>query len=142
MHVAQGDDAAGLPAGALVLTLDGEAPIETLAPGSRIITFDSGMARLKEVSMTELTHAPVCIRAGSLGHFRPEADVLLGAGTLVHLRDWRAEAIFGNPGAAIPAARLVEGTFITREAEQAMQLYQLRFDRPHIIYAAGLQITT
>ncbi|MGZ9809578.1 Hint domain-containing protein [Pseudoroseicyclus sp. H15] len=132
--------AVGFPAGALVLTLDGEERIEQLMPGSRIITLDSGMARLNGLKVTKALHRPVCIRAAALGHFRPEADVTFGAGTQVHLRDWRAEAIYGTSSATVAAELLVEDAFITREPPQNMTLYSLSFDHPHIVYIAGLEI--
>lgn len=130
----------GLAAGTLVLTLDGEMPVEHLTPGDRVITRDTGMAVLRGLDCSQCRAEPVRVKAGSLGHARPEGDVILGAGTRIHLRDWRAGAIFGAPRATVPAERLIDGEFIAREPKQEMRLYALTFDHEHIIYAGGLEI--
>ncbi|WP_373353254.1 Hint domain-containing protein [Pseudoroseicyclus sp. CXY001] len=128
-----GDHAEGLPAGALVLTLEGERPIETLMPGERIIAYNSGTARLKELELLPGPHAPVCIRAGALGEFRPASDAVVGAGTRVQLH---GESKFRPP--PLPAFRLIDGGMITRGALAPLALYRPRFHHQEVIYAGGL----
>ena len=41
----------GVCAGTTIMTLDGETPVEHLAPGSRVITRDTGMAVLRAVTV-------------------------------------------------------------------------------------------
>ena len=133
---------AGLAAGTLVLTLDGELPVEHLCPGDRVITRDSGIAVLRAVEVEEACVATIRVKAGSLGHTRPDRDLRMGPGTLVHVRDWRAAALYGHASAMVPVARLADGEFVADEAPERQRLFRLCFDRPHVIYADGLEIGT
>jgi len=130
----------GLCAGTSVMTLDGEIPVEHLNPGDRIITRDSGMAVLRALHMTETDMHPIRILAGSLGHTRPDRDMLVSPDTTVHIRDWRAQALFGTSSAMVPASRLLDGEFVAEQPKQTMRIFTLVFDRAHIIYADGLEI--
>ncbi|SMY09052.1 Hint domain-containing protein [Flavimaricola marinus] len=133
---------AGLTAGTIVLTLDGELPVEHLSPGDRVITRDTGVAVLREIKVETATVAPVRIKAGSLGHTRPDTDVIVAPGARVHIRDWRAEALYGQPQANVPAHRLIDREFISELPAAQMTVYSLVFDHSHIIYADGLEIFT
>ena len=89
------------------------------------------------------SHTPlVRIRAGSLGHTRPERDVLLPAAQPILVRDWRARAIFGRDQALVAAARLVDGAFVTHAGEATLDLYVLDFAAPHILYLDGLEVAS
>jgi hypothetical protein len=131
---------AGLPIGTTVMTLDGEMPVEHLMPGDRVISRTSGMAVLREVKVTEVRTPMVRILAGSLGHTRPDRDMMVGPETLVHIRDWRAQALYGAASAMVPAARLVDGEFVAETEMVSVRLYTLTFDRPQVIYADGLEV--
>ena len=130
----------GLIAGTRLWTLDGEMPVQYLSPGDRIITRDTGMALLRQVVLREVRCATVRIRAGSLGHTRPDTDLVLPASQPVLVRDWRAEALFGAKEVLVPAARLGDGQFITRGGHEKLRLIELHFDAPHILYADGIEI--
>lgn len=130
----------GIVTGTIVLALSGECAVEDLVPGDRIITRDSGVAVLRDIEIVEETVIPVRIKAGSLGHRRPQEDVIVPQTTHVHIRDWRAQALFGHPSITVPAERLVDGEFIAEEAPRRMRLCRLVFDRPHVIYAGGIEV--
>lgn len=130
----------GLLPGTRLLTLDGELPVEFLSPGDRIITRDSGMAVLRDVRVMDADCETVTVRAGSLGHTRPDADMVLPATQRVLVRDWRAEALFGMKAALVPVKRLVDGDFVSVGPKRRMRLIQLVFDAPHILYADGLEV--
>lgn len=136
-------DSTGLPSDSYILTLDGERQVSELNVGDRVITRDSGVARVTSVRSRKVSARAVRILAGSLGHTRPERDVLLPAGQPVLIRDWRAAAVFSSVGAAmVDAERLVDGEFITEAGEQEMTLYELSFERPHILYVDGLELAS
>lgn len=136
-------ESAGLPSDSYILTLDGERLVSELTVGDRVITRDSGVARVTSVRSRKLRARAVRILAGSLGHTRPERDVLLPAGQPVLIRDWRATAVFSSVGAAmVDAGRLVDGEFITEAGEREMTLYELSFERPHILYVDGLELAS
>ncbi|MCC7322160.1 MAG: Hint domain-containing protein [Rubellimicrobium sp.] len=123
-----------------ILTLDGELPVEHLMPGDRIITRGTGIARLVRVERFETVAALVRIAAGSLGHTRPGRDTVVGPGTGVLIRDWRARALWGQAEAVVPAARLVDDRFVRREDEAPVTLCLPVFEGGHVIYADGLEI--
>ena len=130
----------GLPGGTIILTMDGEMPVEFLEPGDRIITRDSGVARLVALDRLRLQTRRILITAGSLGDTRPESDLVLPAAQPVLLRDWRAQALCGRAQALAPAGALVDGEFVLDLGPGRMDLHRLRFDAPHVIYAGGLEL--
>ncbi|KAA9009508.1 hypothetical protein F3S47_08380 [Histidinibacterium aquaticum] len=131
---------AGLTPGTEILTLDGPMPVEHLLPGDRIITRDLGLCTLAGIHRQEAEVSPVRVAAGSIGYTRPDAPQVVGPGTVVHLRDWRAEAIFGRPTAQVPILKLADGEFVAPLPRRRMALLTLEFDAPHIVYAGGLQV--
>ena len=133
---------AGLCAGTTVLTLDGELPVEHLSVGDRIISRTSGTAILRDIIATEVMMTPIRIKAGSLGHTRPDRDMIVAPEAQLHIRDWRAEALFGTPTAMIAARRLIDGEFVAEETTRVMTLFTLVFDRAQVIYADGMEIGT
>jgi hypothetical protein len=132
--------AEGLLAGAVVLTLRGEVAVAALVPGDRVITRDAGAVTLRGAEARTTRAAPVRVRAGSLGHKRPEADALLAPGTRLLLRDWRARTLYGQAQALVPAQRLVDGEFVTEELPRALVLHRIDLGGPHVIYADGLEV--
>lgn len=130
----------GLSAGTQISTLDGFLPVEFLQPGDRIVT-RAGSRRLVAVSVMQRKIATVVrIRASTLGHDRPEQDLLLAPGQPVMIRDWRARVLYGADVAAIPASRLADGEFVVTEVLRDVRLYTLRFAEDEVIYAEGLEI--
>lgn len=132
----------GLLAGSSVMTMKGEVQVQDLQPGDKVITRDAGMVELVEITSQEVNVAPIKILAGSLGHTRPDKDLMVTPQTRIHIRDWRAKAIFGTDQATVPAHRLIDGEFVSKAPAQDMITYELKFDMPHIIYADGLEIET
>lgn len=136
--------AAGFAAATRILTLDGMISVDCLRPGDRIVTRDLGMVRLVAVS-SEVHNGvrPVILSASAVGHARPEVDLALGADQPLLLRDWRARALFGHDRALVPVRRLIDGTFIRLGPVQPrLRLFSLLFDRPHVIYAEGVECGT
>ncbi|SEQ65080.1 Hint domain-containing protein [Thalassovita taeanensis] len=132
----------GLLAGTLILTQDGEFPVEALSAGDKIITRGAGFVALRNIHHHVLTCETVRIRAGTLGHTRPEGDVDLPVGQMILIRDWRAKAMFGQEQALVAAARLVDGAFLTLQPEARHSVFTLVFDTPQVIYASGLELAS
>jgi len=129
----------GFAMGARVATMDGLLPVEFVNLGDRVIT-RAGARVVTGISTLPLVRNLVRIAPGALGHDRPGEALLLGAGTEVLLRDWRAQVMFGTAQALVPVARLVDGQFITRETAQKVRLFALHFNAPEVIYADGVEI--
>jgi hypothetical protein len=130
----------GICAGTTIMTLDGEMPIEHLSVGDRVITRDSGMSVVKDITVNQAQVQPIRIKAGSLGHTRPDRDMMVTPGANLHIRDWRAEALFGTTSASVSAERLVDGEFLSTAESREMTVYNIAFDREHIIYADGIEM--
>jgi hypothetical protein len=131
---------AGMLAGTHVRTLDGVLPVDFLTPGDRIVT-RAGMRRLTSVLVLARKKVDlVRIRASTMGHDRPDQDLLLSPDQPVIIRDWRAQALFGTSVAAVPAARLADGEFVCLESHLNVRLFTLRFDDDEVIYAEGLEL--
>lgn len=133
---------AGFGADSILLTLAGEMPVSEISIGDRVITRDSGVAIVRSVTSRQVAVQAVRILAGSLGHTRPDCDVILPSGQPILVRDWRAQAMFNARQAMVPASRLIDGEFITDAGTQEMSLYHLHFDAPHILYVDGLELAS
>jgi hypothetical protein len=127
-------------AGTPILTLDGSLPVEFLQPGDRIVT-RAGMRRLSQVEVRVVRNARVVrIAHETLGKDTPSDDILVAAGQMVLVRDWRAQALAGVPAALFPAARLADGEYIRNQTLPEARLFTLVFEDEAIIYAAGLEL--
>jgi len=133
---------AGIAMGTIVLTLDGEIPVEHLNAGDRVITRDTGIATLRAVHMREVTFTPYKISADRLGEGRPVADTFVGAGQHILVRGLLANALFDTDSAMVPVSRLADGEYIAKCEEQVMRIYELEFDTAHVVYANGLEIAS
>ncbi len=133
---------AGFAPGTLILTLDGEIPVEFLTPGDRVIT-RRGVRSLKAIMRHGLPEgtARIKIAADALGG-KPEKDITLMPGQRMIIRDWRARALWGTDIAAPQAARLVDGEYITSEAGGSQIMLSLYFGVPEVIYANGLELAS
>lgn len=131
----------GLVAGSILLTADGEIPVEYLSPGDRIITRNAGLVPLRAVESIRVTEEAVKIAAGSLGDTKPTHHVMLPAAQMVLIRDWRAQALRGASQAVMPAGCLIDDEFITSLGMREMTLVRLGFDAPYVIYADGLELS-
>jgi hypothetical protein len=132
--------AIGILAGTMVRTLDGLLPVEFLTPGDRIVT-RAGARPLTAVSVAFRKVVDlVRIRASTMGHDRPDQDILVSPGQPVIIRDWRAQALYGARVAAIPALRLADGEFVVAETHRDVRLFTLQFDESEVIYAEGLEL--
>jgi len=67
--------------------------------------------------------------------------VIIPAAQQILIRDWRAQSMFGKPQAIVQAGQLVDGEFILDLGTRDLHIVQLTFERPHVIYADGLEIS-
>ncbi|WP_299041033.1 Hint domain-containing protein [uncultured Tateyamaria sp.] len=131
----------GLVSGTLLLTADGEIPVEYLSPGDKIITRNAGLVRLTAIQSYRTTDEAVKIAAGSLGDTKPSHHIIIPAAQLVLVRDWRARALRGAAQAVMPAGCLIDDEFITSLGPREMTLVRLGFEAPHVVYADGLELS-
>lgn len=136
------ENTAGIAKGTIVLTLDGEIPVEHLNAGDRVITRDTGIATLRAVHMREVTFTPYKISADRLGEGRPVADTLVAADQHILVRGLLAKALYDTETAMVPVSRLADGEYIAKCSEQTLRIYELEFDTAHVVYANGLEIAS
>lgn len=132
----------GFLQGTTILTLDGEMPIEYVNIGDKVITRDSGIARVEHIQHFTRDVHTIALAAGSLGHTRPERDAVLAGDQMCLIRDWRAQAMFNADRALVAARTLVDGEFIRDLGVQQHTIIQIFCDAPHILYADGLELST
>tara|TARA_R110002094_G_scaffold6743_9_gene15882 strand:+ start:142 stop:663 length:522 start_codon:yes stop_codon:yes gene_type:complete len=132
----------GLLQGAMLLTQDGEIPVEFLSVGDKLITRDSGISKVTHIGRSTRAVHTIAFAAGSLGDKRPERDAVLAGDQMVLIRDWRARAMFNSERALVAARTLVDKEFITDLGMQETTLFQVFCDGPHILYADGLELGT
>lgn len=125
-----------------ILTVKGDIAIQDLKPGDRIITRAGGLCYLRAIKARKAKVHPILIKAGSLGHSRPDMDVVLTPDTQIHIRDWRAQALYGTETANVAAERLIDGEFVSQQPWRLVDLYDLTFDEEQIVYANGVEIVT
>ena len=131
----------GMAMGTLVMTLDGDLPVEYLTPGDRVLT-RSGVRRLRSIEMTHIQNARVVrISESTLGVDVPMAALVVTADQPILIRDWRAKALYGVAEAMIPARRLVDGEYIRAEVVADLRLFTLHFEAAVVIYAGGLELS-
>ncbi|RMA42166.1 Hint domain-containing protein [Rhodophyticola porphyridii] len=133
-------DDASLPVGTTLLTLDGALPVEHLVPGDRVITRD-GAYRLRAALRHTVPQGLRMVRVSrnALGG-KPDTDITLPARQRVLIRDWRARAIYNTPQACVPVERLIDGEYVRWTVDTPAYVISLHFDRPVILYAAGLEL--
>jgi len=130
----------GLVLGTRVMTMDGELPVEYLAPGDRILT-RSGTRELASIDVRiEQDVEMVRIGAGTLGHDRPASETLLPLHQMILIRDWRAQSLYGAPQALVAAGRLADGVENRIETVAEVRLFTLTFAQDAVIYAGGLEV--
>ena len=130
----------GCAAGTSILTLDGALPVEFLCAGDRIIT-RNGARRLVQMTANVCVNAAlVRVSPDSLGVGKPADDIVIAPDQPILIRDWRAKALYAAAQAMVPAARLIDGSYIRAETVTEARLYSLHFDEPAVIYAGGLEL--
>lgn len=131
----------GLVAGSIVLSANGEVPVETLAPGDGVITRNAGMVPVRTVECAHITEEAVGVKADALGPGRPAQNVILPASQPVLVRDWRAKLLHGAAQAVMPVGCLIDEEFITALGRRPISLVRLGFDAPYVIYVDGLELS-
>ncbi|MFY0691109.1 MAG: Hint domain-containing protein [Paracoccaceae bacterium] len=129
----------GMTAGTMVETEFGWRPVETLAAGIKLFTYDGGLRPLARV---ERSFARAAAGAGlvriSGGVIEGVADAKLLPNQLVLIDSAAAEAALGRPSVLIPAAAFDGVPGVGRRASDAvLDLTTLAFEDEEVIFADG-----
>ena len=127
-------------AGTLILTPDGEVPVETLEPGDLVITRDDGPQPLRWIGSREVEakgdYAPIHIAAGALGAHR---DLFLSPLHRVLIRDSLAELLFGEGEVLVAARDLINDNSIRAVSGGMVSYVHILFDRHQVVFSEGLE---
>lgn len=129
--------------GTLVLTLDGALPVEHLYPGDKVIT-RHGARPLAGIDPLPLpAGTPIVEVAKNALGGRPDRDLWLPATQRILIRDWRAQALYGQKQACVPIGQLADGDYVRHAAlTDAVTCFALRFGRAEVFYADGLELAS
>lgn len=126
--------------GTMILTIDGEKPVESLVPGDMILTRDNGFQPIRWIGSTLRIatgrDAPIRFEANALGthdavEFSPNHRVLVTSAS--------ASLLFGESEVLVKAKDLVnDKTIRPRNDSRPVSYYHLLFDRHEIIRGNGL----
>ena len=137
-------DTAGLLSGTRVATPSGWRPVEAIAVGDEVMTFDAGFQPVTALARAllwtpieacpEELH-PITVPAGLLGNRTP---LRLLPDTGVMLESDLAEELTGDPFAVIPAHALLACPSVSRTCPEGYaEVISLGFAGEHLVYAEG-----
>jgi Hint domain len=133
--------------GTLITTDEGDLPVETLAPGARVLTQGSGYQELvaalrRSVGASELARNPklypIRISAGALGAGLPERDLMVSRQHRMVARSGIVKRVCGAMAVLVAAIRLTElpGVHIDDRVAQ-VEYFHLIFKQHEVVYAEG-----
>ena len=125
--------------GTMILTPDGEVPVESLLPGDLVMTHDNGPQPLcwigqRSVPATD-KFAPIRIEENTFGKHR---TLLVSPQHRVLIRDYLAELLFGESEVLISAKDLVNHKSVCIQEGGDVTYVHLLFDQHQIIFSEGL----
>ncbi|MEY4698323.1 MAG: hypothetical protein RIT14_2751, partial [Pseudomonadota bacterium] len=124
--------------GTLILTAEGDRPIETLQPGDLVLTLDHGYQPLRWIGSVRVAAqgalAPIVFDPGAIGNRRalrvsPQHRMLLSG--------WQADLLFDTPEVLAAAKMLVNDRTIRREEGGEVDYFHMLFDAHEIVTAEG-----
>lgn len=134
--------AAGLAAGTLIATATGWRPVEAVARGDLILTFDRGLQPVRGITRGmhwdggfDCPEAlwPLTVPAGALGNRDP---MLLLPEQYVMVESDAADILYGDPFTLLSAADLAGFRGIERTPPRPrMEVVQLHFDEDEVVFA-------
>lgn len=137
----RGNRPQGVAAGTHIRTDQGEVPVEQLGAGDLVLTCEAGLKPLRAIGVTIARDIEVVrLAPGALGRPPGARELVLPAQQQIVLRDWRARDLFGREAQPTPAGALVGETHVRRETLRELQLFQLHFDGPQVIWANGVEL--
>lgn len=135
---------AGMVSGTKVATRNGWRPVERLAPGDLVLTFDNGLQPLVHVGRyslmaNPLVHSvedwPLFVPEGALGNLAP---LILTPGQVILIESDLADRMFADPFVAVPALCLDGIAGIERvRPDDRIAVTSLHFEEDQAVFGAG-----
>jgi T5SS/PEP-CTERM-associated repeat protein len=122
--------------GTLILTTDGEVPVEKLAVGDKVVTVSGEECPIKWIGHRLLDTRrhpdptsvwPICVSAGAFGENKPSRDLWLSPGHNI-----------AAEGVLMPIKVLQNGKTIVQQQRATVEYWHIELDQHDIILAEGL----
>ncbi len=141
-----------LARGTMIMTPSGERPIESLRPGDRVTTRDSGAKPISRILRGRLTEgeilqdpplAPIRIAAGAMGENLPKAALTVAPQHRFLVEDWRAQVFFDEPEILMTAKALRNGETIGPALIKGdLEMFHIVTQSHEIVFASGMPTET
>lgn len=122
----------------LILTPDGEVPVEELEVGQLVTTLDHGARPICWIgSCTRFAtaqFAPISFQAGAVGNAR---ELKVSPQHRILISGWQAELLFGETEVLVPAKSLLTDHSISRQTGGMFTYYHFMFDQHEIVFSDG-----
>lgn len=126
-------------AGTLIRTPDGDKPVEELAPGDLVMTYDDGPQPVRWIGRRTVEAkgklAPIRIRRGTFGK---HGTLLVSPQHRILVRDVLAELMFGERDVLVKARDLVNDGSVKIMEGGEVEYVHLLFDTHQVIFSEGL----
>jgi len=133
--------------GTLILTENGEVPVEHLKTGDRIVTKDSGLQTIRWIGSRRLDSidlalnpdfAPICIKKGAIDGEQPSYDLSVSPQHRICVSGWKLQVLFGLDTVLVAAKHLVNGETIVQDTSVSeVSYFHILLDGHQIIYSNG-----
>ena len=127
-------------AGTLIMTPDGERPVESLMTGELVVSKAVGPQPLRWIGKRRVAAlgdmAPIRIAATTFGTHR---TLLVSPLHRVLVRDALAEVLFGEPEVLVAARDLVNDRSVRRIEGGSVDYVHILFDRHQVVLSEGLE---
>lgn len=134
--------------GTLIETIDGPTPVEMLAVGDKVLTFDNGYRTIRWLGCRKVTAdhleamprlKPVLIRADALGAGFPKQDLVVSPQHRVMVSSAIAMRMFGARDVLVPANKLLplDGVTTVDDTGKGVEYWHILFDRHEIVWSNG-----
>ena len=129
--------------GTLILTPEGEVPVENLSIGDIVITLDRGPQPVRWAGRKEMVNspdsAPIRIAANAFGPGNPARELLVSPYHRILISEALCEVLFGNRDVLVPAVFLQNGHSVQQiSLRRAYAYHHLLFDQHEIIFSNGM----
>lgn len=133
--------------GTLILTAQGEIPVEDLKVSDQIVTKDFVLQPIRWIGSRQLDSidltlnpefAPICITKGAIYGENTSRDLSASPQHRICVGGWKSELLFGLDTVLVAAKHLVNGKTITVDTSASeVCYYHILFDEHQIIYSNG-----
>jgi len=144
-----GDDDGSAPCftlGTLILTSQGEIPIERLKASDKVVTRDNGLQEIRWIGTKPLDRQallknphlnPILIAKGALGHALPLRDVMVSPNHRMLITNDKTTLLFEDREVLIAAKYLINGKNIRQVKKTDLSYVHMMFDNHEVVLGEG-----